>query len=128
MKRIVLTLIFMLVLLSLTACGATKGSILITENIAGTRCKVEFNRWTEHGKWEVNLNRHDELQFEVICVSGDLSLEIVSKEGNEVYTGKHFPTRLFSVKVPKAGDYVVRIAGRNATGSIVIKNVGNRHY
>lgn len=123
MRRIVSILTFAVILLTHTACGVTKGSIIIKENIPVTGCEIEFSEWNAQNKCELSLNKNDELQVEIVCESGSVALDIRSKNGARAYMGNGLNTGIFTVKVPEASEYVIAIKGDNASGSIDIKNL-----
>ena len=126
MKRIIFILTLTVILLTLAACAAAKGSIIITENIYGTGCEIRFSEWTEQNKCELSLDKNDELQVEIVCESGDIALSICGKNGREAYTGNSLKSGIFTVKVSEADTYVINITGNHTTGSIVIKDLIGR--
>lgn len=127
MKRILSVIALIAIFLSLTACGAAKGSVSIEESANGSGCKIEFSQWSGSNKCELPLNKDDELQVEIVRDSGDIALTICGKNGSEAYTGKRLDTGMFTVKVSEAGECVVEITGKNATGSIAIENLASRN-
>lgn len=125
MKRSLLMLA-LAALLVLPACKAAGGSVTIKELPHGTGCEFEFSQWSERGKYELPSSRGEILQIEILCDDGDISLSISGKNGSELYTGNHLSTGTFTVTISETDEYIVRIAGKNATGSILVKNLGGQ--
>lgn len=126
MRRILSILTLALILLTLTACGATKGSIVIIENMNGSGCEINFSEWTDQNKCELSLNKNDELQVEIVCESGDIALSICGENGQNAYSGNGLETGVFTVTVFEADTYMIGIAGKSATGSIAIQSLSGK--
>ncbi|HHW21883.1 MAG TPA: hypothetical protein GXX26_03240 [Clostridiaceae bacterium] len=122
MRRFVYILYSVVVLL-LTACAFSNGSVLIRENISGTGCKIDFMEWSQQNKCELSFDKDDELQVEIECSKGSIALDIRSKSGAEAYKGNGLDKAVFTVKVPEEGEYVISFKGTDATGSINISVV-----
>ncbi|PKM73498.1 MAG: hypothetical protein CVU91_04205 [Firmicutes bacterium HGW-Firmicutes-16] len=111
------------IILTLTACTITKGSIIIRENMQGTGCEMEFNQWSAQNKCNLFLNKDDTLQVEIVSESGGIDLEIFGKYGAEAYTGSGLDTGIFTVTVSEADEYIIQISGKRASGKVILKNL-----
>lgn len=111
------------IIVGISACSATKGSIVILENPNGTGVTMDFKAWSSTNKCELSLNKEEVLQVEVIRESGDIALEIRGKMGSEPYQGNHLTSGMFTVTVHEKDQYVIRISGKNATGKVTVKKV-----
>jgi hypothetical protein len=125
MHPIVFLPLFIAIIISISNCSATKGSIMILENPNGTGFTMDFKEWSSSNKCELSLNKGDVLQIETVHEQGEIALTISGKNGSEPYTGNNLKTGVFTVKVSETDKYVIRITGRNATGKIMVKNVGS---
>lgn len=123
MKKIAIMLAVAVILLAVVACGAGKGSITVHESNSAKEVTAEFSRWNGQEESELSLNDNDELQVEVACESGSVSLDIRAKSGTEVYTGNGLDTCQFTVTVHETDVYVITMEGDNASGSARITNV-----
>lgn len=112
-------------MLVLSSCAATKGSIVILENPNGTGFTMDFKEWSAKNKCELSLNRDDVLQIEVARESGEIALMVSGKNGSEPYTGNDLESGIFTVAVSETDEYVIRIAGEDATGKITVKDLGS---
>lgn len=112
-------------MLVLSSCAATKGSIVILENPNGTGFTMDFKEWSAKNKCELSLNRDDVLQIEVARESGEIALMVSGKNGGEPYTGNDLESGIFTVAVSETDEYVIRIAGEDATGKITVKDLGS---
>jgi hypothetical protein len=111
------------IVIALTSCGEARGSIIILENRQGTGCEMEFKEWSAENKCELTLHANDKLEIEIACESGSVSLDIRGKSGVKAYMGSGLETGSFTVQVPEAGEYIIAVKGRSASGRIDIKNL-----
>jgi hypothetical protein len=126
MNKITAILALAGILLTLTACKATKGSIIIKENLSSTGCEMEFSEWSEENTYKLELNKKDELLIDIVCDSGSVALDISGKDGAEAYTGSGLKTGLFTVRVPEADVYVITVRGDVASGSIAVRRLSEQ--
>ncbi|HHY78030.1 MAG TPA: hypothetical protein GX498_05935 [Clostridiales bacterium] len=113
------------IIIAISACSVPKGSIMILENPNGTGCTMDFKKWSSKNKCELSLNKDDVLQFEVLREDGEIDLMVSGKNGSEPYTGNNLKSGLFTVTVSETDKYDIRITCKNATGKVIVKNVGN---
>lgn len=124
--RPIVSLLFLIVILiTLSACAATRGGILILENPDGTGFTMDFNDWTSKNKCELSLSAGDILQIEVTREAGEINLTILGSTGTQPYTGNDLKSGLFTVTVYETDAYEIRINGKDATGKVVVKIVEN---
>jgi hypothetical protein len=71
------------VILSLSACTAAKGGIVILENPNGTGFTMDFKEWSADNKCGLALRRGDVLRIETARESGEISLTVSGKTGSE---------------------------------------------
>jgi hypothetical protein len=117
--------LFIAVIIAISACTAAKGSILILEDPNGTGFTMDFKAWSANNKCALSLRKGDVLQFEIARESGEITLSVSGRNGSEPYTGKSLQSGGFTVTVSETDDYVIRIAGKAATGKIAVKNLGS---
>lgn len=113
------------IIIAITACAPTKGSIVIFEDPDGTGFSMDFKDWNEKNKCDLSLNKDDVLQIEIARESGEITLVVSGKNGSEPYTGNDLESGIFTVAVSETDKYVVQISGKNATGKIMVKNLEN---
>ena len=113
------------IIIALSACTATKGSVVILEKPNGTGFTMDFKEWSAKNKCELSLNRGDVLQIEIARESGEITFTVNGKKSSEPYTGNDLESGIFTVTVSETDEYVIRITGKDATGKIVVKNLGN---
>ena len=118
-----LLLLLITLVITLTACSAPKGSIVILEKPNEAEFSMEFNEWSSNNKCELALNKGDELQIEVIRENGRIALEICGKNGSVPYTGNNLISSIFTVKVAETDTYEIRITGKMATGKVLVKRI-----
>jgi hypothetical protein len=116
--------LFIAVIIAISACTASKGSVVILEEPNGTGFTMDFKAWSADNKCELSLRRGDVLQFEIARESGEIALSVSGKNGGEPYAGKGLKSGGFTVAVSETDDYVIKIAGKGATGKIRVKNLG----
>lgn len=109
-----------------SACAPTKGSIVILESPDGRACTMTFREWSASNKCELSLRGGEVLQVEVTRESGEIGLTVSGKKGDEPYIGNRLESGIFTITVHEADEYVIRITGDRATGSLNIKNLGTR--
>ena len=86
---------------------------------------MDFKKWSSTNKCELSLNKGDILQIEVVRENGKIALTVSSENGSEPYTGNNLKTGVFTVTVSETDKYVIRITGKDATGKVMVKNVGS---
>jgi len=116
--------LFIAVIITISACTAPKGSIVILEDPDGTGFTMDFKAWSAENKCELPLREGDVLQIEIARESGEITLSVSGRNGSEPYTGKGLKSGGFTVAVSETDDYAIRIAGKGATGKITVKNLG----
>ncbi len=119
---IFLPLVFAIIIV-LTACSASKGSIVILENPNGTGFTMDFKEWSSKNKCELFLKKGDVLQIEVAREDGEIALAVCGKNGSEPYTGNNLQSGLFTVTVSETDKYDIRIIGKNATGKVTVNGI-----
>jgi len=125
MHPIVFLPVFIAIILVFSSCTASMGSILILENTNGTGFTMDFKEWSSKNKCELSLNKGNVLQIEVDREDGEIALLISGRNGIEPYTGNSIESGIFTVTVSETDKYVIRIAGKKATGMVKVKNLGN---
>jgi len=123
--RLIALLLMMAVIVEISACAVSKGSIVILENGEGTGFTMKFSDWSAKNKCELSLDKDDVLQFEIELDEGKIDLSVNGKKGSEPYTGNIHKSGLFTVKVSEKDTYEIRIKGRNATGKVKVINLGS---
>jgi len=122
-QRIIFLPLVIAIIIAVSACSASKGSIVILESPNGTGFTMDFKEWSSKNKCELSLNKGDVLQFEVARVSGEIDLVVSGKNGSEPYTGNDVRSGIFTITVSESDYYTVRITGKAATGMVKVKNV-----
>jgi nitrogen regulatory protein PII-like uncharacterized protein len=84
MKPVIFLPLMIAVMIALTACTATKGSIMILENANGTGFTMEFKELSARNKCELSLEKDDELQIEISRDEGEIALTISGKNGSDL--------------------------------------------
>ena len=79
MHPIVFLPLFITIIIVISSCSEAKGSIVILENPSGAGFTMDFNKWSSKNKCELSLNKGDELQGEVNCKDGEITLTISGK-------------------------------------------------
>ena len=125
MHPIVFLPLFIAIIISISACSAAKGCIVILEKPNGTGFTMDFKEWSSKNKCELSLNKGDVLQIEVVHEGGRIALTVSGEKGSEPYTGNSLKTGVFTVTVPETDKYEIRITGKDATGKVMVKNVGS---
>lgn len=123
MHPIVFLPMFIAILIAINACKAAKGSIVILEETNGTGLTMDLKEWNSQDKRELSLNKGDELRVEVACEAGQIDLTITGKNGSEPYVGNNLESFAFTVAIAETDTYVIRVAGKNATGKVSVKNI-----
>ncbi|HRC80422.1 MAG TPA: hypothetical protein PLF27_03450 [Sedimentibacter sp.] len=123
MHPIVFLPLFIAVLMVISACTATKGSIVILENPNGSGFTMDFKDWSSQNKCELSLVKGDEIQVEVACKYGEIVLLINGKKGSEPYMGNGLKSCRFTVTVSETDEYVIQVTGKNASGKITVKKI-----
>lgn len=111
------------IIVALSACTATKGSIVILESPDGTGFTMDFRDWRAKDKCQLSLNKGDVLQFAIAHEDGEIALSVSGKKGSKPYAGNELKSGLFTVTVAESDEYVIRVAGEDATGKITVKKV-----
>jgi len=125
MSRIIIVPLVIAIVSTISACTATKGSIVILENVNGAAFTMDFKEWSTTDKCELSLNSGDVLQIGVVREDGVIGLEVNGKKGSEPYTGNRLESGVFTVTVSETDEYLIRITGKDATGTVTVKNVGS---
>ena len=125
MRPLIFLPLVIAIIVSISACSAPKNSILILENPNGTGFIMDFKEWNSTNKCELSLNKGDVLQIEVVREEGKIALMVSGKNGSEPYTGNNLESGVFTVTVSETDRYAIRITGKNATGKVMVKNVGS---
>jgi len=123
MNKIILLPLVIAIVIAISACSATKGSIVILESAKGTGFTMDFKEWSAKNKCELSLNGGDVLQIEVAREGGEIALAVSGKKGGEPYTGNDLKSCVFTVTVSETDEYLIRITGKNATGKVTVKKV-----
>ncbi|MCR6545756.1 hypothetical protein [Dehalobacterium formicoaceticum] len=116
--------IILAAMLLLSACAAPNG-IMVLENLNGTGFTMDLTQFNAETKWGMSLTGGDVLQVEVTRDSGKIALAVNGKNGSEPYTGNDLESGIFTITVSEADEYVFRITGKDATGKILVKNLGS---
>jgi len=125
MHPIIFLPVFISALIVISSCTAPKGSIVILENGRGTGFTMDLKEYNSKSKCELSLVKGDVVQVEIECKEGEIALMVSGKNGSEPYTGNNLKSGIFTVTVPETDEYIMRITGKNATGQVMIKNVGS---
>lgn len=123
-QLIILLFLVIAIIVAIPACFMPKGRIVILENPNGTGFTMDFREWSSKNKCELSLNKGDVLQIEIVHEAGKIALTVSGKNGSEPYTGNSLKTGVFTVTVSETDRYVIRITGKDATGKVIVKNVG----
>ncbi|WP_341876675.1 hypothetical protein [Defluviitalea saccharophila] len=119
-SRIILLPLLITIILGISACIPSKGSIVILEDPNGTGCKMDFKEWSLENKYELSLNKGDVLQIEVDREEGKIALMISGQNGSEPYSGNNLKSGMFTVTVSETDQYAIKIKGKNATGNVTV--------
>ena len=125
MRPLIFLPLVIAIIVSISTCSAPKNSILILENPNGTGFIMDFKEWSSKNKCELSLNKGDVLQIEVVREDGKIALMVSGKNGSEPYSGNNLESGVFTVTVSETDKYAIRITGKNATGKVMVKNVGS---
>lgn len=120
----ILVVVLMMLLLLYSACGFSKGSILILEKHNGTAFTISMNAFNTYDKWEMRLLKGQEIQVEINREDGEIALTVSGKNGSEPYEGNNLESGVFTFTVSESDDYIFQIKGKYATGKISVKNLG----
>lgn len=124
LKRVLtFAFVFVLMLLLLSGCWSSKGSVVILEKPGNTQFDVSFDKWSEQSKCEMSLNQGDEVRVEVALESGELDLSMRGKKGSEPYTGNDIKEIAFTVKADATDEYVFTFSGAKASGIMTLMKV-----
>lgn len=123
-KSIIFLPLMIAIVVVISACSASKGSILILEDGQGTGFTMELKRFNTESKCELSIAAGDVLQVEVDHENGEIALIVCGKRGSEPYTGNNLQSGIFTFAVSEVDDYVFRVTGKDATGKITVKNLG----
>lgn len=115
--------VFIAIIIVTSSCISAKGSIKILENMNGTGFSMDFKEWSSQNKCEMSLKKGDEVQIEVENKGGEIALSVNGKKGSEPYTGNDLKSIKFTVTISETDEYVFNVAGKKATGTIVVKNL-----
>lgn len=122
-KILVLSVLSLLLIFSLAACGG-KGSIVILEDGHGTGFTMTFKDYDSSDKCELSLEKGDVVKITIERQDGRISyFSMDGKKGSQPYIGNNLESREFTVTVQETDRYVFRIAGKDATGKITVKNL-----
>lgn len=121
MHPIVFLPLFIAIIIVISNCSASKGSIVVLENPNGTGFTANFKEWSSKNKCELSLKEGDVLQVEVEHEDGEIDLMITGKNGSEPYVGNNLKSILFTVTVSETDKYDIWITGKNATGKVTVK-------
>lgn len=125
-KAIILCALLVFAMITFSSCAPTKGSIVILENGKGTGFTMEFKKWSNDSKCDLSLVEGDVVQIEVISENGEINLMLKGASGSEPYEGKNLETGIFTVKVSETDEYMMKITGKDATGKVIVKNLGGQ--
>lgn len=120
---IIILPLVMAIVLSVSACNPTKGSIMIFEKPNGNGFIMDFKEWSANNKCQLSLNGGDVLQIEVNREEGEIALAVSGKKGSGPYTGNHLQSGVFTVTVSETDEYFIRITGKDTTGQVTVKMV-----
>lgn len=111
------------IIIAISACSASEGSIVILENPNGEGFTMDFRDWNSNNKCTLSLNKGDILQIEIACEEGEIELTVSGQNGSEPYTGNNLKSILFTVKVSERDNYDIRFTSTNATGKVTVKKM-----
>lgn len=123
---IILSSLLIFTVIMFSSCTPTKGSMVILEDGKGTGFTMEFKEWSNDNKCDLSLDEGDVLQIEVLSEGGEINLMLKGKYGSEPYEGKKLESGIFTVKVSETDEYMIKITGKNATGKLIVKNLGRQ--
>ncbi len=122
-SSIIILPLVMAIVLSVSACNPTKGSIMIFEKPNGNGFIMDFKEWSANNKCQLSLNGGDVLQIEVNREEGEIALAVSGKKGSGPYIGNRLECGVFTVTVSETDEYLIRIMGKDATGQVTLKIV-----
>ncbi len=120
MNVIIFLPIIIAIVVALTGCGVTKGSIVILDKANGAGFSIDYNEWSDIDTCSLELNKGDVIDVEISHQSGKIGLSIIGLSGNEAYAGNDMSPCSFSVTINEADKYIIKINGNNASGHISI--------
>ncbi len=124
MHPIVFLPLFVVVMIVISNCAASKGSIVILENPNAAGFTADFKAWSAENKCALSLRGGDVLQLDVIHEDGEIALTIGGKNGSLPYTGSKLRSGMFTVTVSETDEYVFHFRGKAATGKLTVRNLG----
>src|SRR5690554_1894452 len=77
------------IIIAISACSASEGSIVILEKPNGNGFTMDFRDWNSNNKCTLSLNKGDILQIEIACEEGEIELTVSGQNGSEPYTGNN---------------------------------------
>lgn len=128
LKEIILIIMILAMIIGVSACSPTRGSILILENVDGRGFTMDFKEWTSKDKGQIALDKGDVLQIEVAREAGVIGLVIRGKKGSEPYRGNDLRSGMFTVTVSEGDEYAIEITGKNASGRVKIEIIQNYNF
>ncbi len=120
---LMLFIIFTGIVSTFTACTTIKGTIIMKEKPFGSKFELSLNEWNGKDKCEMTMKKDEVIQVEIFRENGKISMSILGKSGSLPYTGNNLESGTFTVAVQESDDYMIRINGINATGSIILTNL-----
>ena len=104
-----------------TSCSVSSSGSFITNNCISNQTNTSFfmsYAYLDGSKtYNINFDAPAEMKISFTTKSGDLSCVITDRSGNYLYRGNKIETCSFSVGVPAAGVYTVKLTAAKHEGS-----------
>ena len=135
MKK-VLTLLFIFILFGLASCdsfnlsscascdidfGGESYQTVVTTNY----CQMEYTKLNEEKTIAFKVEEANEAKVTLTHSAGKIDIEISVKGEESIYKGNSQDNAEFKLTFPKAGIYVIKVKGHNASGSVSVELESN---
>lgn len=119
-KKISAALLAFAILLSL--CGCTKESmstIMSVKHDTKNSLAMDYKKFSGYRETDVIVKENQTAIFNVATTTkgGTLDIKITEKSGETVFDKKNVPTAEYNIRDIKPGEYVIRIDGKEHSGS-----------
>jgi hypothetical protein len=119
-KRLIFAVLPLLLLIS---CGSPQFS----ETADETGYYAEFEGFSSSSSHKLSVGEDEALAVEVSLSGGTIGLNISGEDGYEAYEGSRLSSGAFTVGLPYAGEYTVKVFGKRAGGSVKISITGGHN-
>jgi hypothetical protein len=118
MKKIVLSILILLILFGLSGCSGeyTLGSI---ENNTSTKMSMTYHYFRGEKEKKLTVDEGEPLvvSVDIKTESGTLDAYIINEDDEYIYEGHDIPTSSFTVDLAEAGKYRIRVEAAKHKGS-----------